>query len=58
MGFAIPADADVVAEMYAPSVYNDPNLAARMRPTLQRVAGKNHLVQLGLQTYSDDFAFY
>jgi hypothetical protein len=43
----VTADADVVAEMYAPSVYNDPNLAARMRPTLQRVAGKNHLVQLG-----------
>ena len=51
------ADADVVAEMYAPSVYNDPNLTARMRPTLERVAG-NRLLEIGPQTYSDDFAFY
>ena len=41
-----------------PSVYNDPNLTARMRPTLARVAGKNHLLELAPQTYSDDFAFY
>ena len=52
------ADADLVAEMYEPSIYNDPNLTARMRPTLERVAGKNHLVELAPQTYSDDFAFY
>jgi len=51
------ADADVV-EDYVPSVHNDPNLTARMRPTLARVAGKNHLLELAPQTYSDDFAFY
>ena len=52
------ADANVVEEWYVPSVYNDPNLTARMRPTLERVAGKNHLLELAPQTYSDDFAFY
>jgi metal-dependent amidase/aminoacylase/carboxypeptidase family protein len=54
---AATADAALVAEMYEPSVYNDPNLAARMRPTLQRVAGKNHLVELPVESYSDDFAY-
>jgi metal-dependent amidase/aminoacylase/carboxypeptidase family protein len=29
----------LVAEMYSPSIYNDPRLSARMQPTLRRVAG-------------------
>lgn len=52
------ADAKLVAEQYAPSLYNDPNLTARMLPTLKRVAGKNHLVEMAPQTLSDDFSFY
>jgi metal-dependent amidase/aminoacylase/carboxypeptidase family protein len=43
------ADANVVEEWYVPSVYNDPNLTARMRPTLERVAGKNNLLELAPQ---------
>jgi amidohydrolase len=52
------ADARVVPEMYNPSIYNDPRLAARMRPTLLRVAGADHLIEIWRLPYADDFAMY
>jgi len=52
------AEARVVPEMYNPSIYNDPRLAVRMRPTLMRVAGADHLIEIWRLPYADDFALY
>ncbi|MGQ0704172.1 MAG: amidohydrolase [Gemmatimonadales bacterium] len=41
-----------------PVTYNDPALTERMLPTLRRVAGEGKLIQTGLQTPSEDFAWY
>jgi amidohydrolase len=52
------AEVKVIAEMYSPSVYNDPKLLARMLPTLKQVAGQDHLIELAQRPFSDDFGFY
>jgi amidohydrolase len=52
------AEAKVVPEQYVPSIYNDPRLVERMRPTLRRLAGDDHLIDIGLLPFPDDFAFY
>jgi amidohydrolase len=52
------AEAKVVPEEYVPSIYNDPRLVQRMRPTLRRLAGDAHLIDIGLLPFPDDFAFY
>jgi amidohydrolase len=57
-GSGATVDARVVPEMYVPSIYNDPRLSARMRPTLRRVAGADHLIEIWRLPYPDDFAFY
>jgi amidohydrolase len=57
-GSGATAEARVVPEMYTPSIYNDPKLAARMQPTLTRVAGADHVIEIGRLPYPDDFAFY
>jgi amidohydrolase len=41
-----------------PPVVNDPALTQRMLPTLERIAGKDKVRQIGLQTTAEDFAFY
>jgi amidohydrolase len=41
-----------------PVTSNDPGLTERMLPTLRRVAGPANLLPSGLQTPSEDFAFY
>jgi amidohydrolase len=41
-----------------PVTRNDPALTERMLPTLQRVAGKDRVREVSLQTGAEDFAFY
>jgi len=45
-------------EVAIPPVINDPLLTQRMLPSLQRVAGKQNVRTIGLQTTAEDFAFY
>ena len=58
IGSGATAEARVVPEQYVPSIYNDPKLLARMLPTLNRVAGADHLIEVGLLPFPDDFGFY
>jgi amidohydrolase len=44
-------------EAYAPVTFNDPELTAKMLPTLRRVAGPG-LIEVPPVTPSEDFAFY
>jgi len=41
-----------------PVTYNDPALVARMRPSLEAVAGADHVVEPPLQMGAEDFAYY
>ncbi|MBL6749061.1 MAG: amidohydrolase [Nevskia sp.] len=52
------ADVTIGGETADPVVYNDPALAARMRPTLQRLAGDGKLVDIPALTVSEDFSFF
>lgn len=47
-----------VSEHDYPVVNNDPKLAARVLPSLQRVAGADKVVTTPLQTGAEDFAFF
>ena len=49
--------ADVMINRQYPSTYNDPELTAKMMPTLQRVTNNNVLTP-DLVTGAEDFAFY
>ncbi|MFT5351459.1 MAG: metal-dependent amidase/aminoacylase/carboxypeptidase family protein, partial [Gammaproteobacteria bacterium] len=51
------ATATVSITPYAPVTYNDPELTAKMLPTLRRVAGAGLIVTPPL-TPSEDFSFY
>jgi amidohydrolase len=51
------ARARVDIKTYAPVTYNDPELTARMLPTLRRVAGEG-LVEVQPKTPSEDFSFF
>jgi amidohydrolase len=55
---AAGATAEVVIDEGYPVVYNDPTLTARMLPTLQRVAGAEHLFERAPVFGSEDFSFY
>lgn len=52
------ATADVKVESYAPLTYNDPQLAERMRPALERAAGAGKVKVMDLVMGSEDFAYY
>ena len=52
------ATADVQIEPYAPVTYNDPQLAARMRPALERAAGAHSVREMDLVMGSEDFSWY
>ena len=41
-----------------PVTYNDPDLTAKMLPTLERILGKDGLVLSQMQTGGEDFAYY
>ena len=45
-------------EVSYPVTYNDPALTAKMLPTLERVSGKDHLLECPPQTIAEDFSFY
>lgn len=51
------ATADVDIRLGYPVTYNDPDLTARMAPTLQRVGGEN-AVQINAITGAEDFSFF
>ncbi len=52
------ASAEVVIQRGYPITWNDPTLVARMRPTLERVAGAPNVRELPPRTGAEDFAFY
>ena len=41
-----------------PVTYNDPALAARMRPSLEKIAGAGNVVDMPLVMGSEDFSYY
>lgn len=41
-----------------PVTYNNPALVARMRPSLEAVAGKDHVVEPPLQMGAEDFSYF
>ncbi|NUS38592.1 MAG: amidohydrolase [Lysobacter sp.] len=51
-------DAQVPDRAGNPVTYNDPALTARMRPSLEAVAGKDHVVEPPLQMGAEDYSFY
>jgi amidohydrolase len=51
-------DAQVPDRAGNPVTYNDPGLTARMRPSLEAVAGADHVVEPPLQMGAEDFSFY
>jgi amidohydrolase len=52
------ADYELEYKMGNPSVFNNPELAAAMAPTLARLVGKDKLVPWKPQMIAEDFAFY
>jgi amidohydrolase len=55
---AAGAEVEFELEIGTPSVNNDPELLARMMPTLQRVSGDNPVNLVNPQTVAEDFAIY
>jgi amidohydrolase len=47
-----------IADDNNPVVVNDPALTQRMRPSLERVAGPDRVVEIPFVTGAEDFAFY
>ena len=52
------ADTAVPTGPTNPVTYNDPALTARMRPSLEAVAGADHVVEPPLQMGAEDFSYY
>jgi len=52
------ASADVTIDSGYPVTFNDPNLTARMVPTLEAAAGKGHVVLMPPLTGAEDFSYY
>lgn len=52
------AEATVTINDGTPVVMNDPQLARRMRPTLERVVGAERVYEARAQTTAEDFAYY
>jgi len=52
------AKADVRIDLGAPVTYNDPELTQRMLPTLERVAGYDHVTISPPTTGAEDFSVY
>jgi len=55
---AAGAGAEVTIGDGNPVTFNDPNLTARMVPTLEAVAGKGRVLTTPLVTGAEDFSFY
>jgi amidohydrolase len=52
------ATSEVEIKRYAPVVYNDPALTARMEATLRRVGGDKALADVNVTTTAEDFAAF
>lgn len=52
------AAAEVTIDPGYPVTFNDPNLATRMVPTLEAVAGRGHAVLMPPSTGAEDFCYY
>jgi amidohydrolase len=52
------ARAEVEIRLGYPITWNDPSLLARMRPTLERVAGAERVLDAPPRTGAEDFAFF
>jgi amidohydrolase len=52
------ATADVTINIGDPVTYNDPDLTARMLPTLERVTGKDGVILIPPKTGGEDFALF
>ena len=52
------AEAEVDIALGYPITNNDPELAAQMLPTLERIAGRDRVVRALPRTGAEDFAFY
>ncbi|MEL6926861.1 MAG: M20/M25/M40 family metallo-hydrolase, partial [Bacteroidota bacterium] len=52
------AEAEVVITKGVPVTYNDPALTDQMLPTVQRVAGADHVKLSVASTGAEDFSFY
>jgi amidohydrolase len=59
-GIAASAGAGIAVEISQgnPITYNDPALARRMLPTLERVAGAERVLPAQVETVAEDFAYY
>jgi amidohydrolase len=55
---AAGAVADVEIRLGYPITYNDPQLVTRMRPTLERVAGRERALEVLPRTGAEDFSFF
>ena len=52
------ASAEVFISKGVPVTYNDPELTKQMIPSVQRVAGKDHVKLVKAMTGAEDFSFY
>ncbi len=55
---AYRAEATIEIEEGYPITYNDPELTAKMLPTLQKVAGEENVVNIKAITGAEDFSFF
>ncbi len=52
------ATADITIEKGVPITYNDPELTAKMLPSLEKSAGKDNVILMNATTGAEDFSFF
>ncbi len=52
------ATADITIEKGIPITYNDPELTAKMLPSLEKSAGKDNVILMNATTGAEDFSFF
>ena len=52
------ATADITIDKGIPITYNDPELTAKMLPSLERSAGKDNVILMNAITGAEDFSFF
>ena len=52
------ATADITIDKGIPITYNDPELTAKMLPSLERSAGKDNVILVDATTGAEDFSFF
>lgn len=58
LAVAYRAEATIEIEEGYPITYNDPELTAKMLPTLKKVAGKENVINIKAITGAEDFSFF